>query len=217
MKNIKVFCGKPIINYPITELLNSNFFDEVIISTDSEEIANTAKEAGVSWIIKRPKILADDQTTTVPVIRHAVSEIFKKYHNLEAFEVCCVYPTNPFLDVKDIIAGYQLLIDNPIKDFVIPVTKYPHPIQRAVTIDSNMTIKMIDESKYLTRTQDLEESYHDCGQWYWGKSRSWIEDKVLLRNSVGFIMPKSKVQDIDTPEDWAAAELLFKLNQGNQI
>ncbi len=206
-----------MIYYPITELLNSNFFDEIIVSTDSEEIANTALEAGASRIIKRPKILADDQTTTVPVVRHTVLEILKNNVKLKDFEVCCVYATNPFLDFKDVIAGYQLLLDNPKRDFSIPITKYPYPIQRALTIDTSRTMKMIDESNYLTRTQDLEESYHDCGQWYWGKNRSWIEDKVLLKNSVGLVIPNWKVQDIDTPEDWVEAELLFKLNQNGQI
>lgn len=207
-KNIKLFMGKPAIYYPIEISLRSGLFDDVVVTTDDEEIAEIALACGATRIVDRPKELADDITPTVPVISHAISEL-----NLVAGSlVCCIYPVNPFLSADDLEQGLRKLESNEDVSYVNSICSYPYPIQRAVRKDDKSRISMINPDLALTRSQDLEESFHDAGQWYWGKAETWCNNEKLLHNSIGFVIPRWRVQDIDTEEDWITAEKLFSIN-----
>lgn len=207
-KNIRDFCGKPMLAWSIEAAQASGCFDEVIVSTDDEEIAVTARRYGADVPFLRPRALADDYTGTIPVIRHAV-EWFQQQGQLPA-QVCCIYATAPFVSAEDIRRGLQLLNDTGC-DYAFSVTSYPFPIQRALRITAEGRIGMFNPEHFHTRSQDLEEAYHDAGQFYWGKASAWLEGKVIFgSNAVPVRLPRHRVQDIDTEEDWARAELLFR-------
>ncbi len=206
-KNVKLFLGKPAISYPIEIAMNCELFDEIVVTTDDEEIADIGKRFGATRIVKRPPGLADDITPTVPVISHAIQEI-----GMEPVDtVCCIYPVNPFLNAKDVLDGFKLLIANHDIAYVNSICSYPYPIQRAVRKDIHSRISMINPELALTRSQDLEECFHDAGQWYWGRAQTWNSNKKLLHDSIGVVIPRWRVQDIDTFEDWENAEKLFSL------
>ena len=206
-KNVKPFMGKPAISYPIEIAISCELFDEIVVTTDDEEIADIGKHFGATQIVKRPLGLADDITPTVPVISHAIQELGMDPEDA----VCCIYPVNPFLNVKDIFDGFKLLNENYDISYVNSITSYPYPIQRAVRKDLHSRISMINPELALTRSQDLEECFHDAGQWYWGRAEAWNSNKKLLHNSIGVVIPRWRVQDIDTFEDWENAEKLFSL------
>lgn len=206
-KNVKLFSGKPAISYPIEIAISCELFDEIVVTTDDEEIADTGKHFGATRIVKRPLGLADDITPTVPVISHAIQELGIEPEDT----VCCIYPVNPFLNVKDVLDGFKLLIENHDISYVNSISSYPYPIQRAVRKDSHSRISMINPELALTRSQDLEECFHDAGQWYWGRAETWNSNKKLLHDSIGVVIPRWRVQDIDTFEDWENAEKLFSL------
>ena len=177
----------------------------IIISTDSEEIAaivNKITGVKVHW---RPNSLADDFTPTVPVIREAI--ISNKLDDGEP--ICCIYPVNPFLNNKDLSHGIELLLKNPTISYVNSICSYPYPIQRAIRQNSSGRIEMIDPEMALTRSQDLEEYFHDAGQWYWGLASTWKNEDKLLFNSIGLRIPRWRCQDIDTLEDWESSEKLY--------
>lgn len=207
-KNIKEFAGKPAIAYAINAAVESNLFSDIIVTTDSLSIAEIATSIWPVIIVNRPESLADDFTPTVPVVAHAVREyLFHK--QLEEIDVCCIYPINPFLIEQDLIEGHELLMSSQGISYVNPICSFPYPPQRAVRI-RNQKIEMVDPELALTRSQDLEEYFHDAGQWYWGNSKSWLNGNTLLMNSVSIQIPRWRCQDIDTLEDWKYAEILFK-------
>jgi len=206
-KNVKPFMGKPAISYPIEVAMNCELFDEIVVTTDDEEIADIGKRFGATRIVKRPLGLADDVTPTVPVIAHAIQELGMQPEDT----VCCIYPVNPFLNVTDVLDGFKLLVENHDISYVNSICSYPYPIQRAVRKDLHSRISMINPELALTRSQDLEECFHDAGQWYWGRAETWNSNKKLLHDSIGVVIPRWRVQDIDTFEDWENAEKLFSL------
>jgi pseudaminic acid cytidylyltransferase len=207
-KNIRDFMGKPAISYPIGVALDSGIFSEVIVSTDSVEIAAVSREFGATGVINRPDDLADDITPTVPVIAHAVD-----YLGLEPETVvCCIYPVNPFVGIKDLRAGLDALLQNPSVSYVNSICSFPYPIQRALRMDANGIVEMVNPSLAVTRSQDLEEMFHDAGQWYFGKAATWKRKDHILFNSIGYRIPRWRSQDIDTLEDWELAEKLFKIS-----
>ena len=210
-KNIRFFCGRPIISWSIEAARSSNLFDEIIVSTDDIEIAKVAEEMGAVCPFLRPTSLADDFTPTIPVVRHAINEL--AIVGREITHACCIYATAPFVSSSDLVNAYdQLVLNN--SNFAVPVTTFPFPIQRAVMLDERGIVSMIDPSKYLTRSQDLTETYHDAGQFYWGTVKAWQEnDAIFGANTVGLIIPRHRVQDIDTMEDWRRAELMFGVQQ----
>lgn len=208
-KNIKIFAGKPAIEYAIMSAVDSNLFADIIVSTDSKLIAEIAESIWPVKIIDRPPELSDDHTTTVPVIAHAINE-YLVHSNIDSLNVCCIYPVNPFLSPQDIIKGLEILDSSPTISYVNPICSYPYPPQRAVRKD-NSIIEMVNPQLALTRSQDLEDYYHDAGQWYWGKSNSWLSGKNLLENSKALHIPRWRCQDIDTSEDWEFAEYLYEL------
>ena len=211
-KNIKDFCGRPMIAWAISAAKESGLFDHIIVSTDDEEIARIAKNWGAETPFVRPVDLADDLTPTVPVIAHAVKSCLEL--GWDADYVCCIYPCVPFLQIGDLVSALDLA-DTQNADFVYPVTEYAHPIQRAMRRLPGGQMQFFSPQFELTRTQDLEKTYHDAGQFYWAISKSWLSnDSIIGSNSYAITIDSSKVQDIDTPEDRAIAELMFEQLMG---
>jgi pseudaminic acid cytidylyltransferase len=207
-KNIKQFCGKPMIAHTIEAAKNARCFDNIVVSTDDSEIVNVAKEFGADVPFLRPQKLADDHTGTIPVIAHAVDWINQNVS--EVTFACCLYATAPFIHPASIVQGLSKLKEKNA-DYAFTVTSYAFPIQRAVRINDESRIEMFNNEFYAVRSQDLEESFHDAGQFYWGRASAWLNHTPLFHNtSVPILLPRHQVQDIDTDEDWERAEWLFK-------
>lgn len=207
-KNIKNFYSKPMIYWAIKRIKESKLFDFICVSSDSNKILNIAKKYGVEILIKRPDNISDDMTPTKPVILHAI-EHFEKM-NIKFETICCVYPCNPFMLVEDLRKAFKIYKKNSSK-FVFPVVEYSHPIQRALRISSKSRIKSITIANLNKRTQDLEKSYFDSGQFYYGSKSMWQGDKNPHNNGMPLIIPSWRVVDIDNLNDWKRAELLFQI------
>lgn len=207
-KNIRMFCGKPIIAYSISAAQQTGLFDQVVVSTDDEEIASVAREFGATTPFVRPKELADDFTGTNAVVKHAVA-----WFNAQSNDVthaCCLYATAPLLQARFITEGYEALSRSDAA-FAFSVTSYAFPIQRALRVTPEGRVDAIYPEHRMTRSQDLEHAYHDAGQFYWGTARAFLEDlPVFAPHSIGVILPRHLVQDIDTLEDWDQAELMYR-------
>jgi len=207
-KNIKLFCGKPMLAWSVEAALASKLFDHVIVSTDDAEIAAIAHTCGAEVPFMRPSTLADDYTGTSPVVAHAI-EYYRARNELPN-PVCCIYPTAPFVTTTDLQCGLKKLEDFQT-DFAFSVTRYAFPIQRAIKLTCTGRVEMFQPEHFNTRSQDLAEAYHDAGQFYWGKADAWCSGKTLFSSgSVPVVLPRYRVQDIDTPEDWERAEWMFK-------
>lgn len=207
-KNIKAFCGKPMIAWSIEAARKSGVFDRIIVSTDDDEIARVAHHYGAEVPFKRPEELSNDFATTIDVIHHAITELKKNY----IFEnVCCIYATAPFIQSEDLIEAFKKL-NREECDYVFSATSFPFPIQRAVKVNSNGFIEMFNPQHEKSRSQDLEPAFHDAGQFYWGKPSAFLERKGFFTSkSILQLLPRERVQDIDTQDDWDVAENLFKL------
>ncbi|MCA8986745.1 MAG: pseudaminic acid cytidylyltransferase [Planctomycetaceae bacterium] len=207
-KNIRNFCGKPMIAYPILTAMDSGLFDRVYVSTDSDEIAFMAEQYGAIAPFRRPAQLSDDHAPTLPVIRHAVDWISSS--NVDLDSVCCIYPTTPFLQKPYLQKGFDLLQAHPEADFAFSVTTFEAPIFRSLKI-VNGRVEMCWPEYEQTRSQDLETVYHDAGQFYWGTPHSFRECTGLFTaHSLPVILPRTLTVDIDTPEDWDVAELMYQ-------
>lgn len=209
-KNIKTFYGKPIISYPIINALRSKIFDEVMVSTDDEEIASVARVVGANVPFFRSAKNSTDFSSTVDVLL----EVLYHYENQgRYFEFgCCIYPCTPLLKSNRLIEGRNLLLSESNIDVVIPILRYSHPIQRAITIDNDFRITQLDPKMMIARTQDLQNAYHDSGQFYFFKTESLRKYKsIWCPNVKGIELEEIETQDIDTLEDWNLAELKFKL------
>lgn len=207
-KNIKPFSGKPMIAWSIEAALKSGCFDQVVVSTDDQEIAETARAYGALTPFIRPQELADDHTPTAAVIRHAVE--WFKHNGMRPHAICCIYATAPFIAPSDISTSLSLL-EKHCCDYVLPVTSFAFPIQRALRLEGNQQLRMMSPQFFASRSQDLEDAYHDAGQFCWGTTGAWLEGKpVFEAKTFPLILPRHRVQDIDTKEDWMRAELLFK-------
>lgn len=208
-KNIKEFCGKPMIAWSVAAAQESSCFDRIIVSTDDAEIAEVAKAAGAEVPFMRPAGLSDDHTGTIPVIAHAI-EWMREHSDFTAAQVCALYATAPFVQAEELCRGYEALCSSEA-DYAFAVTSYAFPIQRAIKLTSEGRVEMFDSSQFSVRSQDLEEAYHDAGQFYWGKASAWLAaGPIFTHASVPVILPRHRVQDIDTMEDWVRAEWLFK-------
>lgn len=205
-KNIKPFHGKPMIGYAISAALRCKVFDRIIVSTDDEEIAHVAREHGAEVPFIRPLELADDHTPTVPVIAHSIRAC--QGMSWDVKEVCCIYPSVPFISANDLLLAYEQLQASGAH-YVFPVTSFPSPIQRALRRLPDGSVKPFQPEYSTTRTQDLELGYFDVGQFYWGKASAWLQGLNLHLNSVTLVIPEWRVVDIDTPADWERAELLY--------
>lgn len=207
-KNIKPFCGKPMIAWSIEAALASGCFDAVIVSTDDAEIAEVAKAHGAEVPFMRPAELSDDYTGTIPVIRHAVQWFSESGRRPK--EVCCIYATAPFVTADSIRKGLRILLQTSA-DYSFTVTSYAFPIQRALRLTESGRVEMFQPEQFNTRSQDLEEAYHDAGQFYWGVADAWLESRQLFGcGSAPVLLPRHRVQDIDTSEDWLRAEWMLK-------
>jgi len=210
-KNVKEFCGKPMIAWSIEAAKASGCFDRIIVSTDDSEIAEVAKAWGASVPFMRPENLSDDHTGTLPVIRHAVDWLSK--HEAPVDFACCIYATAPFVTAEDLLRGWELIRQEAC-GYAFSVTSYAFPIQRAIRITDSGRVAMFHPEHFNTRSQDLEEAWHDAGQFYWGTAQAWLEERAIFgEDSVPVKLPRHRVQDIDTPEDWTRAEWLFRAMQ----
>lgn len=211
-KNIKQFGGLPMIAWSIKAAHESGCFDRVIVSTDDPEIADVARCHDAEVPFERPAELSGDYIGTTPVITHAVQWLNADGANL--LEVCCIYATAPFVRAADLRRGLELL-QSTTADFAFSVTSYAFPIQRALRITPDQRVAMLQPEHFESRSQDLEQAWHDAGQFYWGRGSAWLAQKPLFGpGSVPVVLPRHRVQDIDTPEDWARAEWMLRaLNQ----
>ena len=210
-KNIKFFGGKPMIAWSIEAALRSGLFDQVVVSTDDTEIADVARAYGATIPFVRPVDLSNDHAGTIPVIQHAIDWFVQR--DQTPGTVCCIYATAPFVQSEDIQRGLDSLLLHE-SDYAFAVTSYAFPIQRAVRLLENGRVQMFDHRYEAARSQDLVEAYHDAGQFYWGRASAWLDAKPIFGDgSVPVMLPRHRVQDIDTPEDWMRAEWLFKAMQ----
>ena len=207
-KNIKPFCGKPMLAWPIAVAQASGCFDRILVSTDDAEIAEVARRHGAEAPFVRPAELANDHAGTLPVIAHAVQ--WQREHGKPASEVCCIYPTAAFVEAGDLRRGLELLRE-PDCDYAFSVTRYASAIQRALRLNRAGRMEMFDPAQFNARSQDLEEAYYDAGQFYWGRAEAWLAQRPIFGpRSAPVVLPRHRAQDIDTPEDWMLAEWLFK-------
>jgi len=207
-KNIKLFCGKPIIAWSIETALKSACFDQVIVSSDDAEITEIARQHGAKVPFVRPSELSDDYACTTAVIAHAINWFASQ--GQIATQVCCLYATAPFVACDDLQRGLTMLAETGA-DYAFSVTSYAFPIQRAIRITPSGRVEMFNPEHFNTRSQDLEEAFHDAGQFYWGQARAWLQNPFIFGpQSAPIQLPRHRVQDIDTYEDWGRAEWLFK-------
>jgi len=213
-KNIKIFAGKPIIAYSIQTALASGLFDRVIVSTDSLQIAEIAKNYGAEVPFLRPTELADDFTATVPVLIHALRSIGASSQLPSYF--CCIYATAPFLQEGYLEQGLALLKSKKAST-TFSVTEFEYPVFRALQVESSGRVKMKWPEYEYSRSNDLEILYHDAGQFYWGDTLKFIkEQKLFSDRSYPIILPSYQTIDIDTSQDWDFAERLFQLDQNHR-
>ena len=213
-KNIKLFCGKPMIAWSIEAALQSGCFDKIVVSTDDVEIAEVARQCGAQVPFMRPAELSDDHTGTTAVMAHAIDQLAEQGQPPE--QVCCLYATAPFVSADDLRRGLTVLTETG-SDYAFSVTSYAFPIQRAIRITPTGRVNMFNPEHFNTRSQDLEEAYHDAGQFYWGRADAWLQGQMIFSPAAApVILPRHRVQDIDTPEDWTRAEWLFKVLQQAQ-
>lgn len=212
-KNIKMFHGQPMIAWSIQAAIDSGCFDEVWVSTDDEEIAEVAQVYGAKVPFLRPVHLSDDFATTADVMSHAVEEFGKINHALPDY-ICCLYATAPFVIKADLVQGLEKIKNNSNLNYVFSATTYPFPIQRAIKLNEYDTVEMFSPQYFNVRSQDLEEAWHDAGQFYWGTAEAWLNKAMIFSTQSRVVeLPRFRVQDIDTQEDWDRAEWLFKAIQ----
>lgn len=209
-KNIRVFCGKPMIAWSIEAAQSSGCFDQIIVSTDNAEIADVARQYGAEVPFVRPVELADDFAGTMPVVVHAIH--WYQVHGQGLKAVCCLYATAPFAQPADITHGLAMLTAVSVDRFVFAATAYASPIQRALRVDPDSGVAhMWQPEQFTKRSQDLEPAYHDAGQFYWGRPQAWLNSENLFESSKPLLLPCWRVQDIDTVDDWARAEHLYEV------
>lgn len=212
-KNIKSFGGKPIIAYSIEECLKSNLFDEVIVSTDDEEIAEISLKYGAKIPFLRSNKNADDFATIADVLIEVITEyksVEKEFDN-----ICCIFPTAPFITEARLKEAYEIMKHENLSS-VFPVLEFSYPIQRSLIKKEDGNIVMSQPEYLNSRSQDLEKHYHDSGQFYWANTKVFLEEKTLFTSKSGCIeLSQLEVQDIDTLDDWKNAEIKYKIIHGS--
>jgi len=207
-KNVRPFCGLPMIAWPIAAARASGLFDAILVSTDDDEIAAVAEQHGAQAPFRRPLHLADDHAPTLPVIAHAL-DWWEEHRGLVGL-ACCIYATAPFLQPRYLIEGRDLLRTHPEAEFAFSITSYAFPIFRALRCEPDGHVAMFWPENEMIRSQDLPEAWHDAGQFYWGRPAAFRQRPgVFNARSLGIRLPRHLVQDIDTPEDWERAESMF--------
>lgn len=205
-KNCKDFLGKPIIAYSIDVAIKSNLFDEVMVSTDDEEIAAIALRYGAKVPFMRSAETSNDYATTMDVLNEVLQEYKKEGQEFD--HVCCIYATAPLIQKEDLEKGFNLMLSGNYIS-VFPVVAFSYPIWRSLAIRDNK-IQMVWPDNLNKRSQDLDQAFHDAGQWYW-YNPALISNSMFTNNSMSIILDEEKVQDIDTESDWLLAELKYKL------
>lgn len=207
-KNIRPFRGRPMLAWAVEAALSADIFDTVMVSTDDQEIAELAISFGAQVPFMRSSENADDFSTTSDVL----SEVLARYSALGTHfdHSCCIYPTAPFIQSTDLIDGYQMMLSGEF-DVVMPVAEFSYPIWRSLNRDDNKRVALNFPENLNKRSQDLPPSYHDAGQWYWFRTQEFLNSGTLLGENTGSVVLRAmQVQDIDTDEDWALAEVKHK-------
>ena len=205
-KNIKLFRGKPLLVWSIEKAIKSKCFSDVIVSTDDEEIANLAISSGANVPFLRPKELSDDFVGTLDVVKFVI-----KNFNKEIKYVCCLYATAPMVLTNDLVKSYKEIQTLKDDSLIFTATNFDYPIQRAFVLNSLNKASMIKKNFLFTRSQDLEKTFHDAGQFYWGKKNNWLKAKNMIDENKAYFLPRWRVQDIDEEEDWLRAEIIHKI------
>lgn len=207
-KNIKEFCGKPIINYSIEAALSSGIFDEVMVSTDDEEIAQIAKAAGAKVPFFRSAETSSDTATTADVLLEVLDEYEKRGQSFEYG--CCIYPTAPFITARKLKEAMDELVKSGAES-IVPMQEFSYPPQRGLFIDDNGLVKMLHPEYATTRSQDLQKQYHECGQFYIFRNDAFrIQKDTTMEKSIPYIIDPVESQDIDNESDWLLAELKYR-------
>lgn len=205
-KNVRPFCGRPMIAWPIAAAAASGLFDHVIVSTEDAEIADVARQAGAEVPFARPAELADDHAGTTDVVVHALSWAIEAGWPVEA--ACCIYATAAFVSAEMLGEARRLL--SPGCDFAFAAVRYAHPPQRGFLRAADGSPELLQPEHQATRTQDLPPVYHDSGQFYWGTREAWMERRPFFGPRTRFVeLPPWRACDIDRDEDWTMAERLF--------
>jgi pseudaminic acid cytidylyltransferase len=208
-KNIKNFLGKPIIAYAIENAINSQLFDEIMVSTDDEVIAEIALSYGAKVPFKRSEKNSSDSATTIDVIKEVIFSYEKLGRHFEY--ASCIYPCTPLLSKEKLKESFYLLKKSDL-DCVFPIIKYGFPIQRAVRLNDKGLIEMFQPEHLITRSQDLENSFHDAGQFYSFNVNNLVSKQKLITKLTGHIeVSEMEAQDIDNLVDWQLAELKYKI------
>lgn len=210
-KNIKRFCGRPIIDYPLELSKKLDLNAKVIVSTDCSDIAQLVKSRVGVEVVMRPEELADDKTPTQPVVNHVIK---RKGLNRDDI-VCCIYPCTPLLQAAHVLEGIER-VKQKGGCFVMPVVKYGHPIQRSFSKTDDGFLEMNNREYELTPTQLLEPNYHDAGQFYVAYAKTWLSEKKIHSAAYGIEIPNTELIDIDNQSDWELAEALYRANLGTK-
>lgn len=214
-KNIKDFLGKPIIAYSIESALNSQLFDEVMVSTDNVEIAAIAQKFGATVPFIRSEKNADDFATTLDVLLEVIEQYETNGQSIDCG--CCIYPTAPFISVDLLQRGHYKMLSEEL-DTVFPVLPFPAPIQRALKIEENKKVSMFQPEHLTSRSQDLESAYFDAGQFYFFQTQALKEKaKLWTDNSGVIVLSEMDAQDIDVPADWEIAEFKYRIREKNYV
>jgi N-acylneuraminate cytidylyltransferase len=208
-KNIRDFCGQPMIAYPIRAAQAAGLFDRIIVSTDSAPIAEVARQCGAEVPFMRPPDLADDYATTDSVFLHAIETLEAASGPIDY--ATCIYPTAPFVQPQYLREGLDILIAHSATS-AFTVTTYGYPIHRALRIGTAGRLEMMWPENRLVRSQDLPQAYHDAGQFYWVSAPKYKHQRHLFSDdAVPIVLPNWLVHDIDTPDDWRRAEQIFRI------
>jgi len=208
-KNIKKFLGKPIIFYTLEKLFNSKLFDKIIVSSNSKKILNICSRKFNIIKHKRNKKYSSEKTSTLDAVNSCIKEIKLLSHDC----ICCVYPCVPLLNIRDLIKSKKKMQLNKDK-FVVPIVPFAHPVERALIFQYGK-ITPLNKKKIVMRGQECQKTFHDSGQFYWGKAKTWLRSRDILSNCIGYKMNQSDCIDINIPDDWMRAEQLFKISIEN--
>lgn len=215
-KNLRDFCGQPILAYSINTALQSGLFEHVVVSTDDHEIAALALQLGAQVPFVRPVTLADDYASTLAVMQHAAQECRAFGSGLK--NLCCLYATAPFVQADDLRAGLDLLDSDSEADsvqYAFSATSFAFPVQRAIRLDTLGAVQPVWPENIPMRSQDLEPFFHDAGQFYWGRASAFEGMLPLFApHSRALLLPRHRVQDIDNEDDWTRAEWLYRAWKG---
>lgn len=206
-KNIRPFAGRPMLSYAVAAADGTGLFDCIAVSSEDDEILDLAAKLGAR-ALPRPAKLADDFTPTVPVVAHAICALEPDIGKADL--VCCIYPAVPFLRSLDIRDALSILPRNSTS-YAFPVVRFPSAVQRALRLDDQRRVSPFFPDATDKRSQDLEEAYYDAGQFYWGSRECWLGGLGIHSNGLGLVVPEWRTIDIDTPDDWRRAELMYKV------